>query len=442
MKKRIIGLFGIVLSTAMILTACGSGSSGKYAASSDSAAYNSKSTQAAESYYDYDGYYEDTADYSNEAYDDFGSTSGKVADTVDDSASVSDKNKVDNSRKLIKTVNMDVETKEFDTLVNVLDQQVSAHDGYIESQNIWNGSRYDYYGNYQGYSSRNASYTIRVPREKLEDFLATFSDLCNVKNKSESVEDITLSYVDLESHKKALQTEEERLLDLMKQATEMYDILTIEDKLTDIRYQIQSMESQLRTYDNKVTYSTIYMSITEVKELTIEEPEPETFWDKLSSKFVHSMESMGDGFQNFTIWFIAALPHLLLWGGICFGIAMLVRAIVKYNIKKAKKRREEAAKNAPAQPQVTVQAPIYYAQAPMGYYPQTAGGVKPAAPQNPAQPVKPAANTAVSKADAVKADDKKDINKDDKKADPKQKVKSADAKSEEAKPSEEKNDNK
>ncbi len=405
MKKRVITVLGLFLSSALVLSACGSGSSGKYETAGESAAYSTSSSANDSYYYDDYDYAYDYEDASN--YDDFGTTSGSVAETVNDSASVSEKNKVDNSRKLIKTLNLDVETKEFDSLVTVLDQQVTAHDGYVESQNIWNGSRYDYYGNYQSYSARNASYTIRIPRDQLDAFLATFSDLCNVKNRSESVEDITLSYVDLESHKKALETEEERLLELMSQATEMYDILTIEDKLTDIRYQIQSMESQLRTYDNKVTYSTIYMNITEVKELTYEEPEPETFWDRLSSKFVHSMENMGDGFQNFIIWFIAALPHLLLWGGICFGIAMLVRAIVRYNIKKAKKRREEEAKNAPKQPQVPVQGPVYYAQAPMGYtYPQTV-----AAQATAVKPAAPAAAKAEAKADAktdVKADVKAD----------------------------------
>jgi len=369
MRKKILSTIGIVMAGALMLTACGGGSSssGNYATNGKYSSDSATTTTTEGGLYDYEEY----GDYAAEEYYEgdsgsFGTSTSSVADTVDDSASVSDKNKVDQNRKLIKTVTIDAETKEYDELITVLEDQIDNFGGYVESMNSWNGSRYDYYGNYSDSSSRNSSYTIRVPRENLDAFLESFSALCNIKSKNEGVEDITLSYVDLESHKKALQTEESRLLELMEQATEMYDILTIEDKLADIRYQIQSMESQLRTYDNKVTYSTVYLTIQEVKELTIVEPEPETFWDRLSRKFVDSMESMGDGFQSFIIWFIAALPHLILWGGICFGIAMIVRAIVRYNIKKAKKRREEEAKNAPAQP--TVQ-PVYY---PYGYaYAQT-----------------------------------------------------------------------
>ena len=370
MKKRFLALTVIALSSAMLLTACGGGST-----SASKSAYDMPMTEAtseAAYYDDYDYYdYDYEADYAEEYNDaEFGTTSGTaVADAVDDSASVSEKKTVDNNRKLIKTVNMDVETKEFDALINTLDTQVELFGGYVESQNTWNGTYYDYYGNYSDPSARNANYTIRIPRENLDEFLETFSPLCNVKNKSESVEDITLSYVDLESHKAALETEEQTLLQLMEEATEMYDILTIEDKLTEIRYQLQSMESQLRTYDNKVTYSTIYISISEVKELTIIEPEPETFWDKLSKRFTNSIISMGDGFQGFIIWFIAALPHLLLWGGIIFGRTMAIRAIVRYNIKKNRKRREEAAKNEPAKPTqgqyVYGQQPVVYGYAPV-----------------------------------------------------------------------------
>lgn len=384
MKKKVLSVLGVVLTGALLIGGCGGGSVGKsFYSNSDTAATAAYSPSEYYDDYDYNYDYE----MSEEAVADFGTSSGSVtgasAETVSDSASVSDKKKVDNNRKLIKTVDIDVETKEFDALISAIDTKVYELDGYVESQNTWNGTRYDYYGNYKAADSRNASYTIRIPRENLDAFLESISSLCNVKSKNENVQDITLAYVDLESHKKALETEEERLLELMKQATEMYDILTIEDKLTDIRYQLQSMESQLRTYDNKVTYSTITMDISEVKELTYTEPDPETFWDRLSSKFTRSIRNLGEGIQDFIIWFIAALPHLLIWGGIIFGIAMAIRAIVRFNIRKARKRREEEALKKAAQPSVYAQniAPAQTNAAPAPAQPNAA----PAPAEAPAQ---------------------------------------------------------
>ena len=69
----------------------------------------------------------------------------------------------------------------------------------------------------------------------------------------------------LQSHKKALLAEQESLLSMMEQAESIEDIIAINEQLTDVRYQIESMESQLRTYDNQVDYSTVNLYIDEVE---------------------------------------------------------------------------------------------------------------------------------------------------------------------------------
>ena len=51
---------------------------------------------------------------------------------------------------------------------------------------------------------------------------------------------------------------------MMEQATSMKDILSIQSQITDVRYEIESYESQLRVYDNQVTYSTVYLDLYEV----------------------------------------------------------------------------------------------------------------------------------------------------------------------------------
>ena len=53
----------------------------------------------------------------------------------------------------------------------------------------------------------------------------------------------------------------------------MEDIITIEQRLSDVRYQLESMESQLRSYDNRVDYSTVYLYIDEVEVYTPVEEE-------------------------------------------------------------------------------------------------------------------------------------------------------------------------
>ena len=67
-------------------------------------------------------------------------------------------------RKWIITIDMNVETDNLDALMTDLDQKINALGGYVEDQNIHNGS------NYASRRYRNANLTIRIPDEKVDPF--------------------------------------------------------------------------------------------------------------------------------------------------------------------------------------------------------------------------------------------------------------------------------
>ena len=145
-------------------------------------------------------------------------------------------------------------------------------------------------------------------------------------SKNESVEDITLQYVDVESHKKALETEQERLLELLEKAESMEDIITIESRLSEVRYELQSYESRLRTYDNKVNYSTVSIDICEVERVS-RTPEKKTFFGEIKERLSDNFYDIGQGIRSFAIWFISSLPYLVIWVAVIFIIVKLVRKI-------------------------------------------------------------------------------------------------------------------
>ncbi|MDD3369972.1 MAG: DUF4349 domain-containing protein [Lachnospiraceae bacterium] len=229
------------------------------------------------------------------------------------------------SRKLIRNVDLSVETEDFDTMVSNLEKKVTELEGYIESSSTYNGS--NYYGN----QSRTANYTLRIPVENLEQFVEQVDNISNIVQKNESVEDVTLTYVDLESHRDALRAEEERLLVLIEQAETVEELLTIENSLTEIRYQLESMESQLRTYENQVNYSTVTVYIEEVMKLT-PVVEPGT-WEKIQIGFMESIHGVGSGFLSFFIWVAVHIPYLVVWAVALTVIFILLR-------KRNKKRKQ------------------------------------------------------------------------------------------------------
>ena len=314
MKRKLTNKWKISLIAGLVtVMLCGCGGSDKYSESAPSVGYAATSEAA------YDGLYEEY-EYAEEEL-----VMEEPAETIEGTQAEQIN---DHGRKLIRTYNISAETKEFQKLIADVETQVAALGGYIENCDMGAHS----YSNDTHY----ANYVIRIPKDKAPGFVAHVEEASNVIQKSENVEDVTLSYVDLESHKKSLQTEQDRLFELLEQAETIEDIITIESRLSEVRYQLESMESQLRTYDNKIDYSTIYLDIEEVEEITL--PEEKTFVGRITEGLAENFKDVCDGLVDLLVWFITGLPYWILLA----IFVLLVIIIVKVCKKSAVKRRMKA----------------------------------------------------------------------------------------------------
>lgn len=288
----------------MALAACG-GSSG-------SAKYDAGTQEmAAEEYYDAE----------MNAY------GAEDALMLEEKGETSSENASMTNRKLIKTVNMDVETKDYDGLLANLETQIKELGGYIEYLDCY------------GSSYRNASITARIPAEKLDGFVRQIGETANITSRSESVEDVTLQYVDLDSHIRMLEEEQERLMELLTTAETIEDMITIESRLGEIRYQLESMNSQLRTFDNQVDYSTVHININEVIELTpVEEL---TDGERIAQGFAKSVADVLYGIKEFFIGLIINIPYIIVWGIVIAIIVVIIRIFMKISDKRLKRLTEE-----------------------------------------------------------------------------------------------------
>lgn len=309
MKKR----KGLVILLALVMVLAGCGGASKDAATEDVVYQEAvaESTTADFGNGSYDVKYEEAE--AEIAEDGSGATEGSVATAT--------------TRKLIKNVDMNVETREFEELVSLIEAKVNSLGGYIEESNIYNGSTYHSYK-----ELKHGYLQLRVPQDKLEEFISDVQGVSNVTRCNRSVRDITLEYVDVESHKKALEVEQERLLQLLELAQNVEDVITIESRLSEVRYELESIESRLRTFDNQVDYSTVYMDINEVEELT--PVVKETIGARIARGFGNSLENVFEGIGDFFIGLIIYLPYLVEWG-IIIGVAILiVRFIIRRKGKK------------------------------------------------------------------------------------------------------------
>jgi hypothetical protein len=287
-------------------------------------------------YDSYDGAYYDVEDYDygyDESYD-YEMSDSVTADYDEEyvsegqSSGLQTVQEENPGAKLIRSVSISFDTEQFDDAVTLVEQKTSQTGGYIQSSEL-----YDYsYG-------RSQEIVVRVPYEKVDEFLDGIDAYGTITHKSDSVEDVTLQYSDVETRIENLETQHQRLLELLEQAEDLEDIIILNDKLTSVETQLDSYQKQIRNYDNLVNYSTITFSIQE-REYVIQ-TEDRTIWGRITSGLSETMYNIGTFFSNLLVWFVVSLPVLLIIAVFIAVIVLIIRAIVKAIIRKHKKKSEE-----------------------------------------------------------------------------------------------------
>lgn len=237
--------------------------------------------------------------------------------------------------KIIYSADATVETTEFEQTLEKLEALVRQFGGFVESSSI-NGS--NYYSQSRGYANnRSAYYTVRIPAERFQELMGSLSTLGNVPYSSVYTENITSRYYDVQARLTAYQTQEQRLLEMMEQAETVSDLIVIEDRLTELRYEIESLQSTLNNWDRRVSYSSVTVTVSEVSVYT---PEARlTYGQRLVLAVRSGLKSTGDFFSDFLLWFLEALPALVILAVIVIVVVVLIRR----GSKKRRARRMAAA---------------------------------------------------------------------------------------------------
>ncbi len=317
-KNKVFSMIAILLVFTLLAAAC----SAKYAAENAAPKADRSSTS-----YDYDasepGYTSGTAGYGDAKYEGAKDDVDTEETIINTSTIVNGNSSLQTQDKIIRTFFLDVETQEFDTLISKLDAEISRLNGYVESSRI-SGKSY-----LSDRGVRSASITARLPKDNVDEFVNAVGESANVINKQETTENVTLQYTDIESRKKALEIEQERLFALLEKTDSMENIVTLESRLSDIRYELQNYETTLRTYDNKVEYSTVNLSIQEVEILSPKVAVKQTVGSRISNGFSNTIYRISEGFKDFFVWFVVNLPYLLIWGVIIAGLILIARRTIK-----------------------------------------------------------------------------------------------------------------
>ena len=204
-------------------------------------------------------------------------------------------------RKMIHRAELELETTDFDQAVADLADLTERMGGYYESSTVAD----------RGSDYRWANYTIRVPADQYSAFLDQAGTLCHETWRNTTQDDVSEAYYDVQGRLTTQRVKLERLQALLEQAENMEDIITIESAISDTELEIEQLTGTLRHYDSLVDFSTAYITLQEVYQLSNVEEPATSFGSRVGTAFasgwrgfVSTLESLAVALAYGWVWLL------------------------------------------------------------------------------------------------------------------------------------------
>jgi hypothetical protein len=263
-----------------------------------------------------------------------GSDAKTVSNALDQNGNTTDTG----NRLVIKNADLAIVVKDPKASMTEISKLAETMGGFVVSSNVYQVS----YGP-NNTEAPEATITIRVPVEKLDDALANIKkSAVDVTTENVTGQDVTSQYVDLQSHLTAKQTAENKLTEILNNATKTEDVLAVYTQLEQIDSDIEVLKGQIKYYQDSAALSAI--SVRLVAEVGTQ-PVAIGGWklQGTAKQAVQDLINFTQGFSRFLIRFaLYNLPALILIL-IPFYVVFLVGRAVIRRIRKSKVVVEEKA---------------------------------------------------------------------------------------------------
>lgn len=228
---------------------------------------------------------------------------------------------VKNTMMIVRNASLSLDVKNLEEFDEDLHSKVEGFDGYFEDATV-----NDYSSSYS--TDRYAYYTVRLPQEKLDEFLNIIDGTSTITSKSVTSEDVSLEYVDINAHIDALENEKDNLLRLLDQSENVSDIIEIEDRLSNVQYQLDSVNGQKRLLEGRVSYSTININVHE--ERNVENPIAMAFEINFAEEIISGIENAVSVFVGI----LTSIPVIIIITAFVLLFIWIVRKIWRKMFKK------------------------------------------------------------------------------------------------------------
>ena len=209
------------------------------------------------------------------------------------------------AQKLIYTVDLTVETLEYEKSLQTVEALTAQFGGYVEYAQVDNNRINTQW-------LRSANFTLRIPAAQLEAFLESCGSVGNVCSSTRRTENRTTEYADLSARLETLRIEEDTLQELLGKAEDLDTIVSLNAYLSDVRYEIERVEANMRGIDGLVSYSTVNLYLEEVTVASNPVTPKSTFGERVSARLGRTWTNFVSSLEDFGVYVLGELPLVLL----------------------------------------------------------------------------------------------------------------------------------
>ncbi|HEY4933305.1 MAG TPA: DUF4349 domain-containing protein [Terriglobales bacterium] len=209
---------------------------------------------------------------------------------------------------IARTAQLTLIVKDFDSSQKRLQDILQRHGGFVGEMATSAPEGAD----------RKFSATLRVPANQLDAAIADVKELGRVESESQSGEEVTAQYIDLQARLTNARNTEQRLTELLRRQTGKLDeVVTVEEKISEVREEIERMEAEQKSLNQRVDFGTLSVSFSEEHKSQLQVMPP-SVGTQFHNAAVEGYRSVVDGIVSLLIFLMSWGPTLLLWGAVLF----------------------------------------------------------------------------------------------------------------------------
>lgn len=222
------------------------------------------------------------------------------------------------ARHIITKASFTAETGDMEQLSRDLTSQLAQLGGYIAG---FNEQRFA--GN-----RRSGVWTLRLPANRFEPFVAWLDEHATVLGKEVSTQDVSEEYVDLAARLENKKNTEQRLTKVLEDRTgKLEDILSVEREIDRVREEIERIEGRVRFLEDRVAMCTLTLTVT--TRLDYQVAQAPAFLTRVRETWWSSLEGLRELGEGLALCFVALLPWLPVLAALGYIVYRAMRFLAR-----------------------------------------------------------------------------------------------------------------